>query len=226
MGNLTQVTEDIWVVTSPHKMMGLHLGTRMSVVRLSGGGLLLHSPVPLSDSLRRELDNLGPVRHVVCPNLFHHSYAGAVMQAYPEAILHAPEGLAKKRKDLKIHQTLSETPHPDWAEDLVPLTIEGSMLNETVFLHKKSRTIISADLAENFETSDHLLTRLYLKAAGIHGRVGWSRLLRFVYRDRAKARASIDRLLSWDFERVIIAHGNLIEEKAKDAIRETFSWLK
>jgi hypothetical protein len=85
--------------------------------------------------------------------------------------------------------------------------------------------VISADLTENFATSDHLPTRLYLKAVGIHGQVGWSRLLRFVYRDRAAARASVERLLEHDFDRLVIAHGDVLDRGGKDAVRATFAWL-
>src|SRR5262249_32248665 len=115
--------------------------------------------------------------------------------------------------------------HPDWKDDLVPLLIEGSALRETLFVHPGARTVISADLAENFETSDHLPTRLYLKVAGVHGKTGWHRLPRFVYRDHAAARVSIDRLREHDFDRVVVSHGRIIERDGKDAVRATFAWL-
>ena len=50
-------------------MLGLRLGTRMTVVRLTNGGLLLHSPVLMSPALREELDAIGPVSHIVCPDM-------------------------------------------------------------------------------------------------------------------------------------------------------------
>jgi hypothetical protein len=85
--------------------------------------------------------------------------------------------------------------------------------------------VISSDLAENFATSDHWPTRMYLKVGGVHGKVGWSRLLRFVYRDHAAARRSVDALLAHDFDRVIVAHGDPITRDGKDAVRETFRFL-
>lgn len=222
---LEKLDDGLWTVGAPLRFLGFRIGTRMTVVRLRDGGLLVHSPVPLDEQLRSELDALGPVRHIVCPNLFHHLYAGPMVAAYPHAKLHGPRGLRGKRKDLAFDFDLSEEPHPDWADDLLPLTIEGSRLHETVFLHPRSRTLITSDIAENFETSDHLPTRLYLKVSGLHGRIGWSRLLRFVYRDRRAARASIDRLLEWDFERVILAHGRLVEREGREAVRGSYTWL-
>jgi hypothetical protein len=206
-------------------MMGLHLGSRMTVARLPDGGLLLHSPVPLTDDLRREIDALGPVRQIVCPNLFHHTYAGEAQRAYPAALLLAPPGMEKKRPDLKIGESFSEAGHPGWGGALLPVSVDGCMLKETVLFHPATRTLIGADLVENFETVDHLPTRLYLKASGIYGRVGWSRLMRFVYRDRAAARRSVERILALDFDRAIIAHGRPLERDAKASVRQAFTWL-
>ena len=106
----------------------------MTVVKLSSGGLLLHSPVPVDEDLAAELAALGEVTHIVCPNLFHHVFAAEVKQRYPKALLHGPAKLAGKRKDLKLDAVLSETPHPDWGEDFELVFIEGSMLQETVCL--------------------------------------------------------------------------------------------
>ena len=96
-------------------MLGLRLGTRMTIVRLSHGGLFIHSPIALTVALRAAVDELGPVRHIVCPNVYHHVYAGQWAEAYPAALLHAPAALRKKRIDLRINALLSSTPHPDWA---------------------------------------------------------------------------------------------------------------
>jgi len=206
-------------------MLGLSLGTRMTVIRLKGGGVALHSPIPLAGSLKAEVDAMGEVRHIICPNVYHHVYAGDALAHYPDAKLHGPKGLFRKRKDLSFDAELSNTPHPDWADDLVPITIEGCMLKETIFVHSASGTVVSVDLAENFKHADDLFTRTYLKANGIYGRVGWSRVLRGVYRDKKAARRCIDTILEHDFDRAIISHGEIIAKDAKDAIRATFHFL-
>lgn len=57
---------------------GFPYPTRMVVIRLGDGGLFVWSPVALTDTLRAEMDALGPVRHLVSPNLLHHLYLGEV----------------------------------------------------------------------------------------------------------------------------------------------------
>ena len=225
MPHLQELAEGIWTASAPHRWIGLHLGTRMTVIRLSRGGLLLHSPVPISNQLRTELAALGPVGHIVCPNLYHHVYAGEAVAAFPNAVLHGPPELRRKRKDLPFDADLSEVPHEDWKNNLIPLTIDGCMLYETVFFHPATHTLITCDLVENFDSSPHWPTRLYLKLAGLYGRIGWSRFLRLLYRDRKAARASVDRLLQWPFERVVISHGNIISDHARETVRRAFGWL-
>jgi len=225
MPALDTLTKDIWTASVPHSFMGLHVGTRMTVVRLSSGRLLLHSPVPLDAGLRAEIDALGEVGHIVCPNLFHHLYAAGAVAAYPRALLHGPAALQRKRKDLRFDAVLTEAPHPEWGGDFELLTIEGCLLRETVFYHPASRTLIACDLVENFHASPHWLTRHYLRLGGVLGHVGWHPLLRVVYRDRRVARACIDRLLEWPFERVALAHGDPLTERAHDAVRQGMAWL-
>ncbi|MED5387856.1 MAG: DUF4336 domain-containing protein [Pseudomonadota bacterium] len=225
MSLLQPLTDSIWHVAMPHAFMGLHVGTRMTVVKLSSGGLLLHSPVPVDEDLAAELASLGEVRHIVCPNLFHHVFAADVKQRYPEALLHGPEKLAKKRQDLTLDAVLSETPHPDWGEDFELVFIEGSMLQETVFYHVPSQTLIAADLIENFHQCDHGFTRWYLKLGGLWQKPGWHPILRLVYLNRRKARASITRILEWPFERLSLAHGDVITENARNQARHGLEWL-
>lgn len=197
----------------------------MTAVRLPDGSVWVHSPIPLETS-RADVDALGEVRHIVLPNLYHHLFASEWAEAYPKAIVHAPRRLRRKRADLRIDADLSETPHSEWGGALVPLHIDGCALDETVFVHPATRTLVSSDLTESFATSDHLPTRLYLKAAGLENRIGWSRFLRFMYRDHDAARRSIDRLLEHDFERIVVAHGRPIESDARQAIVQTFCFLR
>lgn len=221
---LVRHAEDLWTVWQQHSFFGLRLGTRMTVVRLPTG-VLIHSPVKLTSELARGIDSLGPVKHIVCPNLYHHVYALEWTARYDRAVVHAPAALARKRPDLRIDRNLEGMAPADWEGALVPIHIDGCLLDETVFVHPKSRSIISADLTENFVGCDHWWTRQYLKIGGIYQRIGWSRPLRLLYTDRARAARSIERLLQFDADRIIVAHGSIIEGGARAAIEETFAFL-
>ena len=224
MALLQEVDDGIWAVAAPQKFLGLHLGTRMTVVRLASGGLWIHSPIALSDELRGEVADLGPVEHIVGPNLYHHLRLGEWVEAFGNAKLHGAPGLAKKRGDLSFHGELADGVAP-WGDDLLPVAIRGTMLRETVFVHPKTRSLIATDLIENFDTSDHWGTRMYLKLGGIHGKIGVSRPLRLAYRKRDEVREDLERVLAHDFDRIVICHGAIIEGDAHDKLREGYAWL-
>ncbi|KPK66607.1 MAG: hypothetical protein AMS21_01380 [Gemmatimonas sp. SG8_38_2] len=224
--SLEPFADGVWVAHAPQKLLGWQLGTRMTVLRLADGSLLIHSPIELDQALKSEIEALGPVGHIVAPNLFHHLYVGGAASAFPDAKLHGARGLRKKRPDLRFDAVLGEQPEPSWRGSLETLEIKGSLLEETVFWHRPSRALVSADLIENFDGADDWWTRLYLKVGGIDGKIGLSRMLRLAYRNRKQARHDIDALLDWDFERIVLAHGDPIESGGAQALREAYHWLK
>jgi hypothetical protein len=76
INTLKPVGEQLWVIDGPIVRMAFPGGsmpfpTRMVVVRLANGDLLLWSPTEPDDMLRAEIDALGPVRHLVSPNKIH-----------------------------------------------------------------------------------------------------------------------------------------------------------
>ncbi len=220
----SQLSNDIWTAQAPVRFLSFHFTTRMTVVRRRDGSVWLHSPIPLSEELRRNIDAIGEVRAAVAPNRFHHLYAGEVKEHYPDAKLFAAPGLKSKRPDLAIDEELGE--REDGEEFRYLLIGGGRPLNEYVFLHKASATLICSDLLQNISGSDHLPTRLYMKLVGIHGKPGVSRLVRLAFRDRAATRAGVDEVLQWPFERIVLAHGDVVTDSPHDVLRNAWRWLK
>lgn len=190
--------------------------------RLSGGGLWLHSPVRLTEELRKDLDRLGAVRFVVAPNKLHHLFVGDYPSAYPEARVYASPGLAEKRPDLPSHGVLGDAPEPGWTEDLDQTVFGGErQLEEVLFFHRASRTLILADLVQSGHPDSPWLTRLN----GTYERPGPPAPVRLGFRDKAAARASLERVLSWDFERIVLAHGRVVETGGKAVFEHAYSFL-
>jgi hypothetical protein len=194
------------------------------VVRLASGELWVHSPIAPS-TVRGELDPLGAVRHVVAPNRYHHLFAGPFRDAYRQARLWGVPGLATKRRDLRFDALLGASPPAEWAADLDQALIEGSLLEEVVFLHRASRTLISSDLVANMPRDAPFGARVYATLGGFLGRYAVPRALKLAYRDRAAARRAITKILAWDFDRVVLAHGAVIESGGKAIVRQAFAWL-
>jgi hypothetical protein len=196
-------------------------------VRLTGGGVLVHTPGPLGDEVRRAIDSLGPVRALVAPNLLHHMFLRDSIAAYPQARVFAAPGLREKLGDVRIDEVLSDEAPDLWAGDLDQIAVTGApSLNEVVFLHRASRTLLCLDLCFNVRESPSFPTRLMMRVNGAYGRFGPSRIFRYaVMKDRRAMRASVDRMLAWDFERVTVAHGEILESGGREALRAGFTWL-
>ncbi|MEQ9320478.1 MAG: hypothetical protein RIF41_15030, partial [Polyangiaceae bacterium] len=50
---LHELADGIWEITQPLRFLGMAIGTRMTVIGLPSGGLLLHSPIAVDDALAR-----------------------------------------------------------------------------------------------------------------------------------------------------------------------------
>lgn len=223
---LQQLDDTLWVIDHPFRMMGIPVGTRTTLVRLSDGGLFMHSPGPLTPRLAKQIDELGPVRCIVAPNMFHHLFLPENARNWQGATVHVAPGLAAKRKDLSFDEELGDGPSPIWAGDLGQVWVHGSgQVNEVAFHHPASRTLILTDLAFNVRHSASRPLRVFLKTMGVYGRFGPSRMVRWAHRDRDALRASIDKILAWDFERVIVAHGEVLERGGREALRAGYDWL-
>ncbi len=214
---LRPIADGVAVLDLHRSLLGLQLGGRATARSLQGGGVLLHSPVPLAQEDVEALQRLGGVRHLVGPNLGHHLFLGHARQPFPDAKLHGVPGLAQKRRDLAFDAVVTEAPIDPSLRQVV---IDGMpRLQEVAFLHVSSRTLVLCDLFFHFLESPSWLTRGYLKASGAWGGLGQTMLHRVWTKDRAAYRASVERLLDLDFDRVIVAHGQVLERGGKEALR-------
>src|SRR5512134_1527065 len=223
---LDRLHEEIWTETQPLKRLGLTFASRMTVIRLGDGGLLLHSPVCLTPVLGRALDALGPVQHVVAPNRLHHLFCGDYRTAYPGARLYGARGLASKRPELKFDAELGDAAPEAWSGEIDQAVVEGiPILNEVAFHHRASRTLILTDLAANGGSGDPPAMRLWLRLNGAYGRLATPFEVRLLCRDRAAVLRSLDRVLGWDFERVVVGHGRVVDVDGQRLARQAFAWL-
>ena len=225
-GPLTAVDRNVWTVEMDQTIHGAHMPTRMTVIRLTSGRLLLYSPVALNDALRTELAALGEVGAIVCPNVWHHLYAKAAVEAFPTARLYGPAELAPKRRDLHFDGYLTNVPPLMWGEDVLPGRVQGNALHETALFHPESKTLLVADLFVNLRAPRGPLAGLYLRLGGIKDAPGPHRFVRWSFRDKDEARGGIRRILKWDFTRIVPCHGEIVADDAKAAFTRAYAWLE
>ncbi len=227
MNTFVEVAPSLWRSPLDFKVMpGFYLTTHMTIIRSSTGALCLHSPAKLSASQEAQLQELGEVTHIVAPNLFHYAAFNWARQRYPKA-----QALAPKQLHSKVPAIAGYTPLEQADTALLPdslaLPVGGiPSLNEWVFLHSPSRTLILTDLLFNVQERHGLLTPLILWLGGTSRGVAFSRLLQRSVKDAELFRNSLQRILTLDFDRVLMAHGAVIESGGKAALRAALGdWL-
>ncbi len=71
------------------------------------------------------------------------------------------------------------------------------------------------------------MTRCLLKGVSrAYGRVAQSRLIRTLTKDRAAAAQSVREILAWPIERLVVAHGSVVEEDALYELSAGLKWMK
>ena len=224
---LQAIGPNIWHLQHEFKAGGMSVSSRMTLVRLKGNKLWLHSPVPLSAEVRAQISSLGEVAFVVAPNKFHHLFVSECMTSYPEAKLFGAPGLLAKRPDLKGMTELNPTIAPEWQDELGQIFFAGIPFgNETVWFHQESRTLILTDICQWWQGALPFAPKLFASLNGVRNQLAVPRTVRMMVKDRKAAQASARKILQWQFERIVIAHNAIIEVDAHAALKRAFDYFE
>ncbi len=179
------------------------------------GGLAVHSAIRLDDATLPRLDALGEPRLILVPNALHHSEAGFYALRHPGARVLVPAEARRRLSSLlpRIDGTLDD----DWPRDvdavLERAPLRGTRFAEVAFLHRPSRTLVLTDLCFHLASADlPPLARLLMRLNGAVDRLAVTRLARLAFiQDRRALARSLESVLAWDFDRVIVSHGRVLE---------------
>ena len=231
MFGLQTFANNVWIVDGPPvRDFGVMFTTRMTVVKLSDGSLWVNSPVSVPFDTLKRITELGPVRYLVAATPRHVWRLKGWHTLFPEAQLWAPRTtpFTLKKGRLPFTGILGDEPPHGWADDLDQLAFKGNpLIEEVLFFHKESRTVILDDLIQIHPiVKGKPLRNALFKLEGVaspHGGVALD--IRLSFTNRNLARRSLEKLLSWDFDKLIIAHGVCIEKDAKPFVERAFRWL-
>ncbi|WKJ92620.1 hypothetical protein QZJ86_04865 [Methylomonas montana] len=187
----------------------------------------VHSPIEPSSQLVTEIAEFGPVRYLVAPNKSHHLFFAPFIEAFPNAQGYIAPGLADKRPDLCTYPELSPLEKPAWTTELTPIFVQGlPIINETVWFHSASGTLILTDFLFCFVTEHTGLARMVARLLGVYDQLAMSRTMKLLIKDKTALARTVDALLALDVERIALAHDQIIEHDAKHKLSAAFNWLK
>jgi hypothetical protein len=202
----------------------------MTVIRLDGGGLFIHSPTRLTADLKTAICAIGAPRWIIAPNRIHYWWIPEWKAAFADAEVYlAPR--VKKQAGSRIAFPFSPLDRDHgypWDGDIRTIPITGSYMTEVDFFHRPTRTLIVADLIENFEPGKNgMLTRFLAWIGGCldpHGAM--PRDLRLTFsKQKAQFRKAIEAMISCNPERIILAHGRWYETDGTNQLKRAFRWL-
>jgi len=223
---MQHIADGLWTVPAPLTYCGLRVNTRMTICRLTGGGLALIAPVAAGDDLTAAVDTLGPVRAIVAPNLMHHLYVGEWMEAYPGALSYGPPGLAARRPDLTFTDELGPAFDEAFGDELQRLPIAGMpKLNESLFLHRQSSALIATDLCF-FLPEAKGLTGLFAVLTGTRKQPRCEPSVRILIKDKAAFQASLLPLRTVEIQHLSMCHHHVLSVGASDALQRVLDQLK
>lgn len=230
MKDLYEYQKDrIWIKEYPIRYAGTSFNSRMTIIRLSNGNLFIHSPCEIDEKTKVAIEGLGKVEFIVAPGSYHYFHVASAQSAFPDAETFLCPGIEKKRPDIEFDWLLGDRPDKRWEDDFEQVLVRGNKyIWEVAFYHKITRTLILVDLIENISDKTEGVSwtlKLWWKLVfrmwdnpkpAPEYQLGW--------KDKKAASKSLKKILDWDFERIIISHGDLIEENAKGVALQ--AWQK
>ena len=231
MGQLTEYIKDqIWILEYPVRFGGMDLFGRTTIIKLENGDLIIHDPCKIDNLVKKEIDAIGKVEYIVAPGNYHHLFVADFQQQYPDAETFLCPGLERKRPDIKFEWVLGNQPDQRWANTIDQVVVQGTkFIWEVPFFHKPSKTLILVDLLENIGDD-------YTHTAGFYLRFWWKVIFKMWnnpkaapeyqmgWGDKEVVRKGLKRIIGWDAQRVILAHGECIEGNVNNVLRS--AWKK
>jgi hypothetical protein len=215
---MQKLAENLWIQHYPLNMLGGHQGRVVTIIRLLSGKLIIHSTAPFTRADFIDFKIAGTPSWLVDSMLRHDTFAKEGQAAFHDLPYYAPEGFAPG----KGIQTLSlANPPTEWAPEIRIMRIDGMPeVQEYVFLHVPSRTLIVADLVFNFEENSGWKGVMRQSLMGVKKHPDCARLYPRLIKDRASYDRSIRELLTWDFDRIIVGHKDPIESGGKEGLKK------
>jgi hypothetical protein len=162
----------------------------------------------------------------------HWIYVPEWKRALPSAITVAAPGLSTRRQvrrsGLRIDRELPGGAPADWNNEIATVLVSAPLFHEAALFHKPSRTLVLVDLVQNIRTEEWpFAARVFADTVGISAPDGRAPVyLRLLVRCGGRdARLAASRLLSFEPERVIFAHGEWFRDDATPRLRRSLQWL-
>jgi hypothetical protein len=219
------VPDSIWVTERPVWFSGVRMRARTTVVRLAGDALWVHSPCAPTDEVCAALDALGEVRWIVVPNRFHHLQTPATAARYPNALVVGPKSAESRNSKVRLSMGADDPEYVRTTPELASIQLGGvPFLDETVFFHRASGSLIAADLLISACARDHWTWRISARIWGRYEKVRTPPDVRWGTRASTAAAQSIAQMHALPLERILVAHADPITDRPAEQLADAWAF--
>jgi hypothetical protein len=216
---LQKIDKGLWRLDSNFVVWGCKGSVRMTVIE-TARGLVIYSPVHLSETHVEAIRQIGVVTTIIAPNLYHHFYLRACIAHFPGALVLTPAGLSEKIGALHKAEVVTELTDFGAGEEVDFHIFAGHSLRETMLFHRPTGTLITADLLYNFQPEHCAAEKTFFRLIGAYGAPSVPFYHRFAVENREAVSAMVDRVRRWPVRRIVMCHGRIVESGAS---REIFA---
>jgi hypothetical protein len=215
-----QLADDVALISFPWRTLGIDFKRNVTLLRLANGCVIIHSSAPFTEQDVAAIRRFGQPGWLVEATLMHDTFAKEGHQAFPDLRYIAPEGFAEASG---IATTSLYPPPSGWAGEIDVFQLDGVRSNEHALFHRRSQTLVVADLFFSFPEDTRGWQRFFvhhfMRLPRLFGVSAFFR--RLAVRDKEAFKHSVNALLALDFERLLVAHSEPVEKDAKRAVEQT-----
>lgn len=206
------IMTELQFIDSQIQLPLLILPVRTVIVPTKRGNILISPGSKLS---LNQLDMIDNVSDIIAPSLWHCGGISLAHNSFPNARVWGPPDVTLHKPEIPWTNQLTPAQW-DLTDELVLLPIAGMpKVQECVFIHSKTQTLIVADLAFNLLKPKGFGAWLILKIFGTYNQFGISRLFLKAVKDQAAFVESVGKILIHDFDRIVMSHGDAIQSNGK-----------
>lgn len=214
-----QLADDVALISFSWLALGIDFKRNVTLLRLGDGRVIIHSSARFTEQNVAAIQRFGKPAWLVEATLMHDTFTKEGHKAFSDIPYLAPEGFAEASG---ISTTSLCPPPSDWTGEIDVFKLDGVRSNEHALFHRRSRTLIVADLFFSFPKDirgwPRFFVRHFMRLPRLFGVSAFFR--RFVVRDTEAFKQSVNALLTLNFERVVVAHSEPIGKDAKRAVEQ------
>jgi hypothetical protein len=229
-GELTKVLDNVYIVRGSFNLgLGIMIGRTMTIVK-RGDDLTVINSIRVNEEVEAEIKKLGTIKHLVRLCTGHGTDDAYFINTF-EPTYWSLEGIAPVA-DTKAHDKAltedGERPIPDMKLVLFKNTPLKKWHECVIWIPDSDGTLITCDFIQNQTTTDHtsFMGKHISYWMGFQGECKCSPMWRSA--NGMDHWDDIERILAWDFENLVAAHGGAKIGGAKAATEKNLkaTWKK